>query len=224
MADLVKQRHESLLRRIFNNVIELYLFDKLIHSTGETSLIFDDFLEYKVSEDIKQKYLHSYSIDNGEEKIEERTIKDIDEKMSKWFRENKPKYNELYKKFKERNEKNKDVIIPFDEFKEVFAENKDRQCHYCGITEKVIDEMILKSKIKTKRLLTRGRTMEIDRIKPNEGYTKDNIVLSCYWCNNAKTDEFSYKEFKSIIAPTIRTIWIERFGKIPEAPGIEKLN
>lgn len=29
---------------------------------------------------------------------------------------------------------------------------------------------------------------------------------------------FHYKEFKCHIAPAIRIIWDERFGKIPEAP------
>ena len=26
-------------------------------------------------------------------------------------------------------------------------------------------------------------------------YTEDNCVLACYWCNNAKTDAFTFKEF-----------------------------
>ena len=37
--------------------------------------------------------------------------------------------------------------------------------------------------------------MEIDRIKANHEYLKDNVVLACYWCNNAKSDEFSEPEF-----------------------------
>lgn len=40
--------------------------------------------------------------------------------------------------------------------------------------------------------------MEVDRLRANEGYIDNNIVLCCYWCNNAKTDEFTADEFKPI--------------------------
>ena len=220
MADLIKQRYESIFRRIFDNAIELYIFEKLINSTGKPTFTFDDFPEYRANEETKKKYYSSYLIESNEEKVGNRTIKEIDEEMAKWFRENKQKYKELLDIFKKKNISNEDVIIPFDEFNNIFSEDKERKCHYCGITETIIGQLILKGKIKTKRLLTRGRKMEIDRAKPNKGYTKGNIVLSCYWCNNAKTDEFSYDEFKSKIAPAIRSIWVERFGvMLPEPEG-----
>ena len=84
--------------------------------------------------------------------------------------------------------------------------NKDsfnRECEYCGITEEDIDKLIREGNINTKRLTSRGRTMEVDRKDGHGEYSADNIVLSCYWCNNAKTDEFTYEEFKKI-APQIR--------------------
>lgn len=40
-------------------------------------------------------------------------------------------------------------------------------------------------------------------------YNPDNCVLACYWCNNAKTDAFTDKEFKPIgdlIGKTIKSI------------------
>ena len=40
-------------------------------------------------------------------------------------------------------------------------------------------------------------------------YNPDNCVLACYWCNNAKTDAFTDKEFKpigDIIGKTIKSI------------------
>ena len=40
--------------------------------------------------------------------------------------------------------------------------------------------------------------MEVVRIELNKGYEEGNLVLSCYWCNNAKTDEFTATEFKPI--------------------------
>ncbi|WP_457561813.1 hypothetical protein [Caminibacter pacificus] len=80
-------------------------------------------------------------------------------------------------------------------------------CEYCGITQDEVNELFNKNKIYTKR--NRGYSMEIDKKEPFKGYTKDNIVSCCYWCNNAKSDEFSYKEFKEI-AKSIRKIWEKR--------------
>ena len=56
--------------------------------------------------------------------------------------------------------------------------------------------------------------MEIDRKEPNLEYTKENCVWCCYWCNNAKTDEFKYKEFKKVGA-VIETIWNDRLNSKP---------
>lgn len=71
---------------------------------------------------------------------------------------------------------------------------KDRQCEYCLIKESEIKTLISQGKIYTKRLTTRGRTMEVDRKDPKGHYEIKNLIMSCYWCNNAKTDEFSYDE------------------------------
>ena len=54
--------------------------------------------------------------------------------------------------------------------------------------------------------------LEIDRKRPNEEYTTDNSVLCCYWCNNAKTDEFCATEFKAI-GEEIGKIWRKRLSK-----------
>jgi len=58
--------------------------------------------------------------------------------------------------------------------------------------------LVEKGQLNTKRLLTRGSYMEVVRIELNKGYEEGNLVLSCYWCNNAKTDEFTATEFKPI--------------------------
>jgi len=91
--------------------------------------------------------------------------------------------------------------------------NAHRKCKYCGISESEIQKLISKGKIKTKRLTTRGRTMEVDRIRPHETYKENNIVLSCYWCNNAKTDEFTFDEFKPI-AKAIKKTWEKRLEEL----------
>ena len=54
--------------------------------------------------------------------------------------------------------------------------------------------------------------MEVDRKKPNEEYHIKNLALCCYWCNNAKTDEFSEEDFK-VIGSVIRIVWNKRLKK-----------
>lgn len=95
----------------------------------------------------------------------------------------------------------------FWEFKKWY-ETSEKKCFYCGITENQISELFQKKKIFTNR--KRGKKLEIERLVPNEPYNNlENLVFSCYWCNNAKTDTFSSQEFK-IIGKVIGKIWKKR--------------
>jgi len=116
--------------------------------------------------------------------------------------------------------------ITKEDFRKFYGKDDDeRACSYCGITEKEIDYLQKIGEIKTKR--ARGKYMEIDRIDPKGGYIlkfsldgvldkQSNIAQCCYWCNNAKTDEFTDVEFMPI-AEKIQEVWgrrgIERFRK-----------
>jgi len=116
------------------------------------------------------------------------------------------KKTELFKKRQKENiisykklyiEHFNNKIMSLETFNAIWGESdSDRKCGYCGISENQIKELCIAKKIITKRFYSRGKTMEMDKIDPNGEYNKDNIVLSCYWCNNAKTDEFNVKEFK----------------------------
>ena len=70
-----------------------------------------------------------------------------------------------------------------------------KQCHYCECTEKQLKKF--HDKTPSKRHNTRGHSLEIDRLE-DKSYSKDNCVLACYWCNNAKSDVFTPKQFKLI--------------------------
>lgn len=91
--------------------------------------------------------------------------------------------------------------------------SKGTECHYCGISEKSINKLFELGLVNTKRQNTRGRKLEIERIKPNESYSNtENLVSCCYWCNNAKTDEFTEEEFLAV-GEAIGDIWKRRLGK-----------
>ena len=84
----------------------------------------------------------------------------------------------------------------------------EHRCQYCGITEAELNQ--LHELGLTNKRTTRGRTLEIDRKVADESYSNlDNLTISCYWCNNAKTDTFSEAEFK-IIGEAIGKVWKQR--------------
>lgn len=47
------------------------------------------------------------------------------------------------------------------------------------------------------RGVNRGYWLEIDRKNPKALYSSDNCVLSCYFCNNDKSDVFDDAEHKA---------------------------
>ena len=128
--------------------------------------------------------------------------------------------SEIYKKIEEltflREIESEWFEEYFKQFKSQYSEdkfNKDtnaKECHYCHITLDEINTLADKQKLFKKN--GRGFTMEIDRKKPNLEYTNDNCVPSCYWCNNAKTDEFDDVEFMPI-AKQIKAVFDKRLNQ-----------
>ncbi len=102
--------------------------------------------------------------------------------------------------------------------------DKERVCSYCGISPEQIKKLNIDARDNLKSdfgLTIRGRgdKLEIDQLVPKGGYIKGNITLCCYWCNNAKTDTFSVKEFKEI-ARGINTVWNIRIKNIDKNENI----
>lgn len=112
--------------------------------------------------------------------------------------------------------KQKKIGLNFKAFYEAYQKiEKNRKCHYCGITEPKIEQLMLDAESNghplTKR--TRGKKLELDRKFPNDKYDNtENLVYACYWCNNAKTDTFTDEEFNEI-GKVISNIWQKRLEK-----------
>ena len=97
-----------------------------------------------------------------------------------------------------------------EELRNQLYERDGTKCHYCGIEEKDFPKIWGR----TFRKGRRGRTLEVDHKDSREGYkTNDpeNCVLACYACNNAKSDVFTYEEFKKV-GNVIREIWQRKSG------------
>lgn len=99
----------------------------------------------------------------------------------------------------------------FDDFEDFldWYNQQEKSCFYCGIEESAVQEIVMTGILKSSRFpkngiigrgQSRGVWLEVDRVEPKENYSRKNCVLSCYFCNNDKSDVFhgnDYKSFKS---------------------------
>ena len=93
----------------------------------------------------------------------------------------------------------------------------EKGCCYCGITNsesKIIFQLQRNGfRNDATRGGKRGSRLEIDRVDPSLPYDRlDNLVWCCYWCNNAKSNFFSFEEFRKIgkeIGKSLKKIIIE---------------
>lgn len=182
----------------------MFLFAKCHCEKRIGQFSFYNFKSFKISDDLVDIYLKAWSLGNND-KLEKNglTMLELDDMIVKWPSEN-PEFNaQLIEKYRLRFITD---LFPFSEFEDFYNRDPEKRiCHYCHINDKEIEHLESIFQIKTKRI--RGYTMEIDRIKPNFEYLKDNVALACYWCNNAKSDEFTEAEFINHIGPGIRKIW-----------------
>ena len=83
------------------------------------------------------------------------------------------------------NKKFKTKIISFNRFKELSF----KKCKYCGlISSKIIEDRYCDMKSKKKISDTNISINGIDRVNSSLGYTKNNTVACCLYCNRAKMD------------------------------------
>jgi len=200
--------------------IQLFLFWKSFYKevikTEDIANYIDEIEKFKITNDLANLYSNTYY----QTKLKENRVISFNSKNA--YVDNicknipsKTKIKELLRnelkplkyKYKEKFEK----IFPLKEF-ENMTKGKTT-CSYCGISLDQIKALGENKKLNNKRSDTRGYTLEIDRMLPNLEYSKDNCCMACYWCNNAKTDEFSPEEFKPI-ARGINKIWNKRLETI----------
>lgn len=75
------------------------------------------------------------------------------------------------------------VGMSYEEYLSFTTKNK---CHYCG------------TKIVWKEHSSNSHGHKLDRKDNSLGYTKENCVVCCPRCNRAKSDHFTYEEWKQI--------------------------
>lgn len=204
----IKKLYEIKAKESFKARFDLLLFKHIID--GDKDPIPEQKLvlfKIEKNEDALKQYINIYwqREDYKNDEINEKKINDIYHAMKRWREENKELFEHLQRYYVTQIFP---TVFSFEDFKDFI--NSKSECAYCHITEDKIKVLIDAQQLNKKKD-TRGWTLEIDRIKPNYEYTKDNCVWCCYWCNNAKTDEFSYEEYKKI-GKVIESIWDDRLN------------
>lgn len=188
----------------FKTKLNLYLFSKAINNIWYT-LNLEDFIQFKIEDDLVKEYTTIYWQYETDYPI---TPELANDKMQKQIAQ---------KQIELKNEIEKMRLDYINgSFRKQFSLEvyesllKTETCAYCGITIDEVTELANNQKLFKKNY--RGWSLEIDRKDSNKEYYPENCVMSCYWCNNAKTDEFTYEEFK-VVGKAIREIWEQRLGK-----------
>lgn len=158
----------------------------------------------KTEREHRRRQTLSRSIKRQKLKMEAGFCRDCDEKLSKSssifcdyhlekHRQNCKKANEKFQitRYQQIKQKAKQRNIHFDLIKEKFNEwfnQPNKKCFYCGVEEEKLTDRKDKKK----------RGMTIDRKDNSIGYTIDNICLSCFRCNNSKSNFFTAVEWQEI--------------------------
>lgn len=203
MVFKLPKRYTEKANDSFKTKRNLYLFSKALNNTWDTVGL-EDFRQFSIDQDLVRVYVTIYWQYESEYLIAgERSIDEIQKDIARKETELKTDLEQfrqdyISKVFYEKFPPEKFEIL-----------TNAGHCEYCGITIKQIHELADLQKLYKKNY--RGWSLEIDRKDSNFEYSFDNCVMACYWCNNAKTDEFTHEEFKRI-GKHIAQIWDSRLG------------
>lgn len=207
IKDYLKERYREIPERSFRTKLEVFLLDRLTRLSHINGITPEEFNRFEITNQSAEQYSKAWQLKETDTYIEaDMIIQQIDMLIERWYKEKNELKEELFRQYKALFLTD---YFPFSEFESLFpVDSKQRTCHYCKISDYEVEQMRNSRKIFTKR--PRGYFMEVDRIEPNMEYSKGNCVLACYWCNNAKSDEFSLDEFSEHIGPGIQSVWKER--------------
>jgi 5-methylcytosine-specific restriction endonuclease McrA len=175
-----------------------------------------------------EEYVKLYSIDRVQTLKELRDSMQISEDEVKILRDkNVDVTKKLQRLYTAWTHKKKVLILkPDQEYKKEWKDfyswyatqeerNGYKTCCYCGISEDKLEVYFNPNNEQYAQARQRGKYLEIERVKTSNGknrYTDENMRLSCYICNNAKSDFLSAGDFKPI-AHGIHNFWKEKVGQ-----------
>lgn len=216
-------RYNTVRKRSFTRHLDLFLTALYLRRDDGTLDLTspEEYLSFQPTIEEKAAYLRSHQARSLNERFAPgQTVQSLDDAIRQWRAANPSLEAEL------RVIHDQHHCLSAEEFKQLIGnQTGELACEYCELTESDIRQLINLGLVRTKRLSTRGSTFEFDCRDPEQGYTKNNVALCCYWCNNAKTDEFSTEEFKPA-ALALAAIWRQRLilSKSATAPYSKPLH
>ena len=204
MDSKTKQKYTTKAIDSFTTKLNLYLFNKAIKQ-DLANFNLEDFTHFEINAELVDLYTTIYWQYEPEfELVPGLTIDAIYKRMDAFHKTQKDFIAEIRQDYiKVQFPK----IFPKTDFDDLL--NTDT-CAYCKITLNEINQLAVLKQLHKKNY--RGWSLEIDRKDSNFEYKPENCVMACYWCNNAKTDEFTFDEFVKVGAE-IRKIWDDRLKK-----------
>jgi hypothetical protein len=178
---------------------------------GKSMITKDQFFEKKIFARVKMIELRNSFLSQTED-------------LNRWFKceeyKSIQKTRTFFRNKRKKHDQNFPEEITYDFVRRIasWRITQPQVCHYCGIPESILDELHNQPNHQNKRWPKRGKVLEIDRKGSDIPYTNlTNLVLACYWCNNAKTDTFTYEEFREI-GQKVNRVWSERLGRAFKIP------
>lgn len=193
-----KKKYKAKAKDSFRTKKNLFLFSLSID--GHDGFADQHFIDFNISEELVRIYSTEYWQQPLEYKINGRAITEIYNSITRLENLNADQLRRLEKEYIESFQ----TIFPESEFERLLSGNS---CHYCEIS--VAEIVALSEKKLLYKKSFRGWSLEIDRLNSNYEYTPANCVMACYWCNNAKTDEFTESEFIPV-GKIINSLWKNR--------------
>lgn len=116
------------------------------------------------------------------------------------------KYSFIYTFYKKYGQ-NRPEFFKNPEAFVLWYEEQNNQCHYCDTTQINLNKIVEKRggnltyNDGTKRA---SGSLEIEKLNPSKGYTLDNSVLACPFCNNAKSNLIKDSDWKKHFADAMK--------------------
>lgn len=109
-------------------------------------------------------------------------------------------WNKLYTYLKQRSKRYGKIDINYEKFKEISI----LPCTYCGLDYSNLAKDNAKGNRFHSDIIVRFNGL--DRIDSTKGYTNDNVVPCCKYCNVAKND-LTTKEYRDFIKRAYDYLW-----------------
>ena len=207
----ITRRHQAIRKRSFKRHLDLFLTTSLLRSPQQDLSQVATCQAYQTFLPTSQEwtfYVKSQQAKTYNDSVNNITIGTLDKAIKAWWVENIAELTTYEAHHYQHH------CISAAAFATLFTPEPPA-CAYCHITQAQFETLIQAGQIQTKRLRTRGTSLEFDCQIPELGYTEGNVVLCCYWCNNAKTDEFSEQEFQPI-ADALALVWRQRLALVEQ--------